>query len=139
MKPLLAVLCVLLVSFMSGCQTAAPAQVKEPNVANQANEALELFEQYWNNGEDAEAGAAFMRRFKENPAAVLEALALASNHREQMLILIGSTIAEARRNDPESYGEYTDALASASKLDLSEESRRMLGFVHANIEYWYSH
>jgi hypothetical protein len=104
------------------------------------DEILALFEQYWNLGEDAETGNEFMRRFKEGPALVLKALAATTPaYREQMLILIGSTIASARHNDPIAYSEYTKALELTAGLDLDDDSARMLGFVHGNIEYWYNH
>jgi len=55
---------------------------------------------------------------------------------EQTLILIGSSIANARRDTPALYSEYARALAQLAELDLDETSARMLGFIRANIEHW---
>ena len=100
-------------------------------------EVLALFDQYWDSDEDEAAGRQFMLRFRDDPVLVLEALAVAAPfQREQMLILIGSAIANARRDDSAAYTEYNIALEFAASLDLDEDSQRMLRFIHANISHW---
>ena len=113
------------------CQTASGK-----NIAS-ADEMLALFERYWDLGEDADTGREFMRQFRQDPAPALDALVLATPfQREQMLALIGSSIANARRNDLAAYAEYAAALDLAAGLDLDEEAARMLTFIHANIAHW---
>jgi len=113
---------------------------KTRNNDSLAGEILALFDEYLNSGESAEKGSEFTRKFREAPGSTLDALALADPfRREQMLILIGSAIASARRDDAAAYARYAAALEQAEGSDLSEESLRMLGFVRANVEYWYSH
>ena len=119
---------ILTVFLLFSCQTA-PEKIIAP-----ADEILALFERYWGLGEDADTGREFMRRFRQDPAPVLEALVIATPfQREQMLVLIGSSIANARHHDPAAYAEYAAALNRAAELALDEETARMLTFIHANI------
>ena len=130
-KKFLFVIPILLIFWLAGCQTA------ETHADNSAGDILALFDRYWDLGEDAETGREFMRRFREEPALVLEALSIASPfQREQMLVLMGSTIAGAMRTDPAAYAQYAAALELAAGLDLDEESARMLRFVYANIAHF---
>ena len=81
-----------------------------------------------------------MQRFAVDPALVLDTMvATDPQYREQVLILIGVTVANARHNDPAAYAGYVVALDHLAGLDLDEESARMLGFVNANIDHWYGH
>jgi len=114
---------------LAGCQDDRPSQ---------QDEMLALFEQYWYMGEDAETGGEILRRFKEDPAPVLEAM-IVTTHFEHILILFGDTIARARRDDPAAYAEYARALELAAGSELGEDSARILRFLHANIEHWYNY
>jgi len=135
MKKLL-ILFTLIVFLLTGCKST-PEDIH--GLATVDN-ILILFEQYWNLGEDIETGNEIMQLFRKEPALLLEALSLSgASFREQILILMGSVIAAARRNDPAAYAEYNEALNLAAGLDLNEDSARMLRFVNANIEYWYRH
>ena len=135
MKKLL-LLFTLIVFLLTGCKST-PEDIH--GLATVDN-ILILFEQYWNLGEDIETGNEIMQLFRKEPALLLEALSLSgASFREQILILMGSVIAAARRNDPPAYAEYNEALNLAAGLDLNEDSARMLRFVNANIEYWYRH
>ena len=128
-----------LIFSLAGCQTAGSAPEENICAIAPADEILALFDLYWELDEDAETGRAFMRRFREDPALVLEALVIASPfQREQMLILLGSAIARAMRDDPIARAEYSSTLELAAALNLDEDSARMLGFIHANISHWYS-
>jgi len=121
----------------AACQTVNNAPEEHIHAINPTDEILALFDLYWDLGEDAETGREFMRRFKDDPALVLKALSIATPfQREQMLILIGSTIADAMHTDPIAHAEYAAALELATGLDLDEDSIRMLGFIHANIAHW---
>jgi hypothetical protein len=94
------------------------------------------------NFEDSDEyrGRELMRRLKEDPAPVLEALGTALDaSQEQALFYVSSVIAEAKRENQAEYDEYMKALKSAEDAELSERARQILGFVHANIEYFYSH
>lgn len=109
-------------------------------IADPVNEMVVLFEWYSHLYEDRQTGEEILQRFKEDPASFLEALVISEpGYREQILVLTGHVIADARSNDPIVYAEYANALELAANLDLGEDSLRMLGFVHANIEYWYNH
>ena len=143
MNKILMMLFILSMFLVVGCQksdnSGAPSHTEKNMSANDSMEQmLALFEEYWNKGEDREAGNEIMQRFKEEPALVLKALTV-TTYREQILILIGSAIAEAKHNDQAAYAEYTKVLEAAALLDLDKDSNRMLGFIHANIEYWYNH
>ncbi|MCL2409204.1 MAG: hypothetical protein FWC96_06265 [Oscillospiraceae bacterium] len=94
------------------------------------------------NFEDSDEyrGRELMRRLKEDPAPVLEALGTALDaSQEQALFYVSSVIAEVKRENQAEYDEYMNALNSAEAAELSERARQILGFVHANIEYFYSH
>ena len=135
MKKLL-LLFTLIVFLLTGCKSTP----EDIHGLATVDDILILFEQYWNLGEDIETGNEIMQLFRKEPALLLEALSLSgASFREQILILIGSVIAAARRNDPAAYAEYNEALNLAAGLDLNEDSARMLRFVNANIEYWYRH
>ena len=136
-RKLLTIVPMLSMFLLAGCQTAGNVPEETTHAVSPADEILALFDLYWELGEDAETGRAFMRRFREDPALVLEALTAATPfQREQMLVLIGSTITRAMRDDPIAHAEYSNALELAASLDLSEDSARMLGFIHANISHW---
>jgi len=141
MKKSLPVLILLPLVLLAACQNTAPRYTVECfRGADTPEEMLALFQRYWNLGEDAETGDEFMRRFKQEPALALKTLTLATgSEREQMLILIGSRIADAKRNDQTAYAQYSAALETAAASGLDEDSARMLTFIHANIEYWYNH
>ncbi|MCL2792586.1 MAG: hypothetical protein FWD87_05775 [Spirochaetaceae bacterium] len=135
MKKLLLLFSILMFLF-AGCQN----KTRQGGGANSLEEVLALFEQYWNLGEDRETGMQVLRRFKEDPALVINALTITTPAlREQILTFMGAAIASARHSDPTTYAEYTKALELAAGLDLDENSTRMLGFINANIEYWYRH
>ena len=137
MKNLSILISMLSMLLLAGCQTAGNVPEENIHALSPADEILALFDRYWDLGEDAETGSEFMRRFREDPALVLEALTIAAPfQREQMLVLIGSSIARAMRDDPIAHAEYTGALELAAGLDLDEDSARMLGFIHANIAHW---
>jgi len=143
MNKILMMLFILSMFLVVGCQksdnSGAPSHTEKNMSANDSMEQmLALFEEYWNKREDRETGNRIMQRFKEEPALVLKALTV-TTYREQMLILIGSTIAEAKHNDQAAYAEYTRVLEAVALLDLDKDSNRMLGFINANIEYWYNH
>jgi len=136
-KKLLIVVSIVPIFFLAGCRPSGNVPEENMRASNPAGEMLALFDLHWELGEDAETGKEFMHRFKEDPVPVLEALAIATPfQREQMLVLIGSTIASALRIDPLVHAEYLQALELAAGLDLDEDSVRMLGFVHANIAYF---
>ena len=127
----------LVMCLFVGCQTVGNAPEEHVRTSTPAEELLALFDLYWDLGEDAETGSEFMRRFREEPVFVVQALTIASPfQREQMLILIGSTIARAMHTDPVAHAEYTGALERAAGLDLDADSVQMLGFIHANIAQW---
>ncbi|MCL2705080.1 MAG: hypothetical protein FWE72_02600 [Spirochaetaceae bacterium] len=150
MKRILMLLFILSMFLVAGCQksdnSGAPKHTEEAKSYVEKNmhtiesveEIFALFEKYWNMGEDRETGNEIMHRFKKEPALILKALTV-TTYREQILILIGSTIAEAKHNDNVAYAEYTKVLESITQLDLDKDSNRMLGFINANIEYWYNH
>ena len=147
MKTLLVLLCTLplLAACAASAQLTEPvpgetpaAAVPAPTPASSfaAAEILALFQQYMDLYENPQIGRAFMLRFKNETAAALQALVIATPfQREQMLVLIGATIAGARRDDPAAYAQYSAALQSLTEQDLDEDSRRMLGFIHANIAH----
>ena len=137
MKKLLPLMFMLPVFLLAGCQTVDNVPEEKMQGFTSAEEVLALFDLYWDLGEDRETGARFMHKFKEAPALVVEALVIATPfQREQMLALIGSTIAGAMRTDPVAHAEYIAALELAAGLDLDEDSVRMMGFVHANVAYF---
>ena len=121
------------------CQTAPERNSEIFNTVDPAaGEILALIDRYGELFEDTQTGRELMTRFREDPALILRALAAADPfQREQMLILVGSRIANARRSDPAAYSEYAAALQRAADLDLDDDLRRMLGFIHANISHWY--
>ena len=137
MRKLLTLIPILSLLLLSGCQTVDIAAEEPAHAVSTPGEILALFDLYWELGEDAETGRAFMRSFRQDITLVLEALTVATPfQREQMLVLIGSSIARAMRDDPAAYAEYSNALELAASLDLSEDSARMLGFIHAYISHW---
>jgi len=139
-KTLLAVLCVFSLVLLAACASSAQSGEKSaaaPAPRFAAPVIIPLFQQYMDLNENQQIGAAFMLRFKNETASALQALAVASPfQREQMLVLIGETISGARQFNPAAYAEYAAALQSVEALNLDEDSRRMLGFIYANIEYF---
>ncbi|MCL2382314.1 MAG: hypothetical protein FWC64_12145 [Treponema sp.] len=135
MKRLLILVSLPWALMLSGCQ--AFASVPAACAIDPVDEILVLFDLYWNLGEDTETGCQILRAFREKPAYVLEALTVAAPEQlEQILILIGSSVANARRSDPAAYAKYARALQYAAELELNENAARILGFIHANIEHW---
>jgi hypothetical protein len=147
MKRLLIFLCAL--PLLAACASSAPVEEQPvavpvpapaapaPTSSFAAAEILALFQQYLDLYESPRKGRAFLLRFQNETSSALQALVMASPfQREQMLVLIGSTIAGARRTDPAAYSQYSAALQSLESLDLDEDSRQMLRFIHANIAYF---
>jgi hypothetical protein len=123
----------LLMFAFTGCESNEPGT----DVGNQpdANSTAGLVDLLNDYQEESETGALIMQSLKEEPVLFVEAMAESTNT-EQLLVLVGSTIAEARRGDAAAYDEYMSALATAADAPLSDAARQMLGFIHANIDIW---
>ena len=126
-------LVVLLMFAFTGCQNTGYGTNggNQPDVNNTA-ELVTLLNNYQ---EGSETGALIMQKLKEEPVIFVEAMAESANT-EQLLMLVGSTIAEARRSDTAAYDEYIAALDTAEAASLSDAARQMLGFIRANIDIW---
>lgn len=124
-------LVVLLMLALVGCGDTGP----ENGLGTDTLDGAALLDLLDNYQEGSPSGEVIMQALKDDPALFLETLAESTNT-EQLLILIGSTIAEAGRNDTAAYDEYLAALAAAEADSLSADAEIMLGFIYANIEVW---
>jgi len=126
MKKLYAVLMAVLlcVALFAGCQWSA-----EPPTPMDA--ILTLFEEYAQTESGSTGNRIMLQYFYTDPALVLEALTV-TDYSESILILIGSTIARK-------WEAFNDAISTLDSLELNEDAARMLGYIHANIDYWANH
>ena len=94
----------------------------------------------WAATENRAVGSEIMLVFQANIAFFIEALRQADPFsREQVLMLVGSVVADARVNIPTTYVKYADALEYAESLNLNDEQRQILRFIRANIDRMYRH
>ncbi|MCL2416953.1 MAG: rhodanese-like domain-containing protein [Bacteroidales bacterium] len=105
------------------------------NLPTNSAELIVLFND-WATTENRAVGSEIMHVFQENIAVFIEAMQHACpSSREQVLMLVGAAVAEARMRNPVTYANYVGALEYAENLNLDNEQRQILRFIRANIAH----
>jgi len=101
---------------------------------------LELMIEYAQTEQRA-PGVMLREKFRTEPELFLKAMVVNERQgrgNDATLMLLGSHIAYFRQENHALYAQYATALERLENADLDEDSARMLGFIHANIEHAYN-